>query len=78
MKLALSSMHGKAHVWSTEVLLSSTLHPNLRRCYFYYFEVTREGRWEEGSAYAAGEELEQINCYISRLGNTTKYMNAAG
>jgi hypothetical protein len=40
--------------------------------------VTWGGRWQEGSAYTTGEEVEQINGYISRLGSTTKYMNAAG
>ena len=41
-------------------------------------QVTWGGRWQEGSAYTIGEEVEQTNGYISRLGSTTKYMNAAG
>lgn len=32
------------------------------------------GRLQEGSACSTGEEVEQINSYMSRCGNTTKYM----
>ncbi|XP_028403973.1 uncharacterized protein LOC114526573 [Dendronephthya gigantea] len=36
------------------------------------------GRWQQGAACATGEEVEQINSYFSRLGNTTKYMLPEG
>lgn len=32
------------------------------------------GRLQDESACATGEEVEQINSYMSRCGNTTKYM----
>lgn len=32
------------------------------------------GCLQEGSACSTGEEVEQINSYMSRCGNTTKYM----
>jgi len=32
------------------------------------------GRWTEGAALTSGEETEQVNSYLSRLSNTTKYM----
>lgn len=32
------------------------------------------GRLQEGSACSTSEEEEQINSYMSRCGNTTKYM----
>ena len=35
------------------------------------------GRWQDGSAAAAGEELEQLFSYLSRFNITTKYMTAA-
>uniref|UniRef100_A0A7M5X014 CxC3 like cysteine cluster domain-containing protein n=2 Tax=Clytia hemisphaerica TaxID=252671 RepID=A0A7M5X014_9CNID len=32
------------------------------------------GRWTKGAALTTGEETEQVNSYLSRLTNTTKYM----
>lgn len=37
-------------------------------------QVIWGGRLQEGSACSTGEEVEQINSYMSRCGNTTKYM----
>lgn len=37
-------------------------------------QVIWRGRLQEGSACSTGEEVEQINSYMSRCGNTTKYM----
>ena len=42
------------------------------------FQFTWGGRWQDGAANTTGEEAEQVNCYISRLGSTTKRMTAAG
>ncbi|XP_046861813.1 uncharacterized protein LOC124455130 [Xenia sp. Carnegie-2017] len=41
-------------------------------------EVIWSGRWQSGAAATAGEEVEQINSYLSRLGSTTKNMTASG
>ena len=35
------------------------------------------GRWQNGSAAAAGEEMEQLFSYLSRFNITTKSMTAA-
>ncbi|XP_028417750.1 uncharacterized protein LOC114542274 [Dendronephthya gigantea] len=48
------------------------------KAHIWSCQVTWGGRWQQGSAYTTGEEVEQINSYISRLGSTTKYMNAGG
>jgi len=40
----------------------------------YLFKILWGGRWQNGSACSTGEEVEQINSYMSRCGNTTKYM----
>lgn len=50
---------------------------------FYLFrtislKVLWGGRWQVGSACSTGEEVEQINSYMSRCGNTTKYMLPEG
>ena len=37
-------------------------------------QVIWGGRWQDGSAWSTGEEVEQINAHLSRCGNTTKYM----
>lgn len=37
-------------------------------------QVIWGGRLQEGSACSTGEEVEQINSYMSHCGNTTKYM----
>ena len=42
------------------------------------FQFTLGGRWQDGAANTTGEEAEQVNSYISRLGSTTKRMTAAG
>lgn len=41
-------------------------------------QVLWGGRWQVGSACSTGEEVEQINSYMSRCGNTTKYMLPEG
>ncbi|XP_028409273.1 uncharacterized protein LOC114531868 [Dendronephthya gigantea] len=41
-------------------------------------QFTWGGRWQDGAANGTGEEAEQVNSYISRLGSTTKRMSAAG
>ncbi|XP_028409280.1 uncharacterized protein LOC114531881 isoform X1 [Dendronephthya gigantea] len=41
-------------------------------------QVIWSGRWQEGAAATPGEEVEQINSYLSRLGSTTKNMIASG
>ncbi|XP_046863236.1 uncharacterized protein LOC124456981 [Xenia sp. Carnegie-2017] len=41
-------------------------------------QVIWSGRWQSGAAATAGEEVEQINSYLSRLGSTTKNMTASG
>ena len=41
-------------------------------------QVIWSGRWQEGAAATAGEEVEQINSNLSRLGSTTKNMTASG
>lgn len=41
---------------------------------FFYQVIWGGGRLQEGSACSTGEEVEQINSYMSRCGNTTKYM----
>lgn len=33
-----------------------------------------DGGWQDGAARTSGEEVEQINSYVSRLGSTTKHM----
>jgi uncharacterized membrane protein YjjP (DUF1212 family) len=43
-----------------------------------FFKVLWGGRWQDGAACSTGEEVEQINSYFSRLGNTTKYMLPEG
>ena len=40
----------------------------------FFYQVIWGGRFQEGSACSTGEEVEQINSYMSRCGNTTKYM----
>ena len=40
----------------------------------FFYQVIWGGRLQEGSACFTGEEVEQINSYMSRCGNTTKYM----
>lgn len=40
----------------------------------FFYQVIWGGRLQEGSACSTGEEVEQINSYMSRCGNTTKYM----
>lgn len=40
----------------------------------YFSQVIWGGRLQEGSACSTGEEVEEINSYMSRCGNTTKYM----
>uniref|UniRef100_A0A7M5XL99 Uncharacterized protein n=1 Tax=Clytia hemisphaerica TaxID=252671 RepID=A0A7M5XL99_9CNID len=37
-------------------------------------QVKYGGRWQTGAALTSGEEAEQVNSYLSRLTNTTKYM----
>eukprot|EP00794_Sanderia_malayensis_P003930 gene3930-4480_t len=36
--------------------------------------VTWDGEWQTGAASTTGEEVEQINSYVSRLGSTTKHL----
>ena len=45
---------------------------------FSNFVVYLGGRWQQGVANGPGEEAEQVNSYISRLGSTAKRMSAAG
>lgn len=40
----------------------------------HFCQVIWGGRLQDGSACSTGEEVEQINSYMSRCGNTTKYM----
>ena len=35
------------------------------------------GRWQEGAAFGAGEDMEQLFSYLSRFNNTTKCMTAS-
>ncbi|XP_064644466.1 uncharacterized protein LOC135498189 [Lineus longissimus] len=41
-------------------------------------QVMWGGRWQEGSAAQAGEEMEQANSYLSRASLTTKTMDKGG
>lgn len=41
-------------------------------------QVIWGGRWQTDSACSTGEEVEQINSYMSRCSNTTKYMLPEG
>eukprot|EP00112_Aurelia_sp_Birch-Aquarium-sp1_P003750 Seg1422.1 transcript_id=Seg1422.1/GoldUCD/mRNA.D3Y31 product="hypothetical protein" protein_id=Seg1422.1/GoldUCD/D3Y31 len=40
----------------------------------WYCEVIYGGRWVEGTALANGEEVEQVNSYLSRAAHITKRM----
>lgn len=40
-------------------------------------EIKWSGRNQEGAGTTAGEEVEQVNCYLSRCALTTKYMSKA-
>ena len=37
-------------------------------------QVLWDGSWQDGAACSTGEEGEQVNSHMSRLGNTTKHM----
>ena len=37
-------------------------------------QVTWDGEWQDGTGRTSGEEVEQTNSFISRLGSTTKHM----
>ena len=45
---------------------------------YYVLKVLWGGWWQEGAARSTGEEVEQINSYISRCGSTTKHMSPEG
>lgn len=42
--------------------------------FFFWFQLEYGGWWQSGSALTNGEEAEQVNSYLSRISNTTKYM----
>ena len=72
----LSVMHAKAHSWHCQVN---------KLVLFYKIIINRPpnqilwgGRWQNGAANGAGEEMEQLFSYLSRFNLTTKYMSAAG
>ena len=41
-------------------------------------QIKWSGRNQEGAGTTAGEEVEQVNSYLSRCALTTKYMSKAG
>ena len=45
---------------------------------YFLYKVLWGGWWQEGAARSTGEEVEQINSYISRCGSTTKHMCPEG
>lgn len=42
------------------------------------WQIKWSGRNQEGAGTTAGEEVEQVNSYLSRCALTTKYMSKAG
>ena len=45
---------------------------------FTYFKIKWSGRNQKGAGTTAGEEVEQVNSYLSRCALLTKYMLKAG
>lgn len=48
------------------------------KAHSWHCQILWGGRWQEGAAGGAGEEMEQLFSYLSRFNITTKYMSAAG
>ena len=50
--------------------------------HLFYTNLTLQikwgGRWQDGSGAVTGEEMEQVNSYISTAGLTTKTMSKHG
>lgn len=48
-------------------------------CSFLYFkQVKWSGAYQEGAGLTLGEEVEQVNAFLSRIAVTTKHMSKAG
>ena len=45
---------------------------------FCFSQILWGGRWQVGAGAGAGEDMEQLFSYLSRLGITTKNNTAAG
>ena len=44
----------------------------------YIYQVKWSGQYQEGAGLTLGEEVEQCNAFLSRIGVTTKHMSKAG
>ena len=79
MKPCLSVMHAKAHSWHCQVHHESV--DILYMCTWSsisLIQILWGGRWQNGAAAGAGEDMEQLFSYMSRWSSTTKNMHAAG
>ena len=48
-------------------------------CYVMLFkQVKWSGAYQEGAGLTLGEEVEQVNAFLSRIAVTTKHMSKAG
>ncbi|XP_072045397.1 uncharacterized protein [Amphiura filiformis] len=48
------------------------------KAHSWHCQVSWGGRYVEGAGAGAGEDMEQAFSHLSRIGNTTKYMNTGG
>ena len=46
--------------------------------FFIITQVKNSGQYKDGAGQTLGEEVEQTNAFLSRIGVTTKHMSKAG
>ncbi|KAF3837698.1 hypothetical protein F7725_009466, partial [Dissostichus mawsoni] len=75
-------MPAKAKFFAMDVAELTTMKPFLSvmhaRAHATKCEIKWSGKNQEGAGMTAGEEVEQVNSYLSRCALTTKYMSKAG
>ncbi|KAF4118211.1 hypothetical protein G5714_000262 [Onychostoma macrolepis] len=74
-------MPAKAQFFAMDVAYLTTMKPFLSvmhaRAHATKCEIKWSGRNQEGAGTTAGEEVEQVNSYLSRCALTTRYMSKA-
>lgn len=81
----LSIMHAKAHSWMCEVMIANlfcTITPDIKLNAngnkSHLLQLQWGGRNQEGAGITMGEEVEQVNSFLSRAAICSKYMSKAG